>query len=93
MDDKNDKVLKGDVFLDQIVFSDDKARRFVNNTYVLKSVTFQSGNNTVMMGRQGSQFYPLYDRATVTLHNVDLADVWFRGVNGGETLYAIGTTR
>jgi hypothetical protein len=83
----------GDVFVDYRSFSDTIPFRLQAHEYKLERIEIYVSGTIVYIGNPGRQLYPLANTKTLILHNIDLADLWFKGDGNAEKVYVIGTTR
>lgn len=83
----------GDVYVDSITLSTGNPARFVTRSLTMRSVIIVSDSGDVVMGRQGNQVFPMTTDEEYVLHNIDLADLYFRDDTATGTVYVIGTTK
>lgn len=83
----------GDVYVDSLTLSVGNPARFVTRSFTMRSVIIVASAATVVMGRQGKQVFPMTPDEEYTLHNVDLADLYFKDDKAASTVYVIGTTK
>lgn len=83
----------GDVYVDSIKLVRYRPARFATHSLTMRSVIIVSDSAAVVMGRQGKQVFPMAASEEYVLHNLDLADLYFRDDTATGTVYVIGTTR
>ena len=88
-----DKGEVGDVYVDYRSFSDTTPFRLQNNEYKIEQITIYVDGTLVYIGSHSRQSYPLATGNSLTLRNIDLADLYFKGDGNAEKLYVIGTTK
>jgi len=88
-----DKGEVGDVYVDYRSFSDTNAFRLQTREYKLERIEAYVNGTVVYIGNIAHQPYPIASTKSIILHNIDLADLWFKGDGNAELLYVIGTTK
>lgn len=83
----------GDVFVDYRGFSDTTPFRLQAHEYKLERIEIYVAGTLVHIGTHARQIYPLANTKSLVLHNIDLADLWFKGDGNAEKVYIIGTTK
>lgn len=88
-----DKGEIGDVYVDYKAFSGTIGFRLQTREYKLERVSIYASGTLVYVGTQARQIYPILTTTTLTLHNIDMADIWFKGDGNAEEIFVIGTTK
>ena len=83
----------GDVFIDYRKFSDTNAFRLQEREYKFERIEIYVSGTIVYIGNSSRQLYPLANTKSLVLHNIDLADLWFKGDGNAEEIFVIGTTK
>ena len=83
----------GDVYVDSLTLTVGNPARFETHSLTMRSVIIVASAATVVMGRQGKQIFPMTANEEYSLHNLDLADLYFRDDSATSTVYVIGTTK
>lgn len=83
----------GDVYTDYASFSHTNAFRLQTKEYKLERVSIYVSGTLIYVGTQSRQIYPVATTKTLTLHNIDMADLWFKGDGNAEEVFIIGTTK
>ena len=90
---KMDRREIGDVFVDYRNFSDTTPFRLQAHEHKFERIEIYVSGTFVFVGNQARQLYPVGNTKTLILHNIDLADLWFKGDGNPESVYVIGTTK
>lgn len=83
----------GDVYVDQKTVKQNISMRFINNSLTLQRIKICVVSHSVLVGRQGNQTYPIAASGSLIMTNIDLADLWFKGVSGDAVVNILGTTK
>ena len=89
----------GDVYCEQMTFSGPEPRRFVDKSLTLRELYIIVAGENCYIGRRGNIKFLIHDNTFwyslyhPVLHNVDLADLWFKPVSTSTVVTLIGTTK
>lgn len=83
----------GDVYADYRSFSDTNAFRLQTREYKLERIEIAVEGTKVFIGNSARQLFPVTPTTNLILHNIDLADLYFKGDGNAEELHVIGTTK